>query len=107
MDFGTIDMVETSTTVLGLPLDVFCHICKLLGDVRDLGRVAQVGRAWRKASLKDSVWREFGQRLLLPMPLLAPRAAVLHEMFDPFQKNSVFMPTQYALCRDKDAQLQG
>jgi small GTP-binding protein len=62
---------------LGLPDDVIGLIATYL-DVRDLGRVAQVCKTWRRVSLKDAVWRAMARRLQLqPKPGDDCRAMVI------------------------------
>ncbi len=51
---------------LGLPDDVIALIATYI-DVRDLGRVAQVCKTWRRVSLSSAVWRYFAQDLGLPL----------------------------------------
>ncbi len=51
---------------LGLPDDIIALIATHL-DVRDVGRVAQVCKTWRRASLKEAVWRHFAKQLDLKL----------------------------------------
>jgi small GTP-binding protein len=99
-DFATVAGLEDSAiSTLGLPIDVFCLVCTLL-EVRDIGRVAQVCKTWRKASLRDSVWRHFGAFLQIDCGR-SPRSDVLRYCYEPFAHNSVFLPLSTAKVQFK------
>jgi small GTP-binding protein len=76
-DLGLSTNYNHNHNSLGLPDDVIGAIATFL-DVRDLGRVAQVCKTWRRVSLKDAVWRAMARRLQLqPKPGDDCRAMVI------------------------------
>jgi hypothetical protein len=85
---------DRTQSCFGLPFDMLCKIACFL-SVRELCQFALVCKTWRRASMRDDVWRVMAQKENILVEEGHAAREIVIETLLPFPKDFVFVPEKY------------